>query len=197
MITIVDYGAGNIQSLKNAFRFLGENVSVTSNPEKVIKAEKIVFPGVGNFGSMTKKLRKKGLDKALIQAIKKGTPFLGICLGLQVLFEESRESKGKGLSVIKGKNIKFSKPKKIPQIGWNKLKVKNKKGLLKGMDGKYVYFVNSYYAVPEEKITVYSSNYQGEEFTAGIEKKNVFGLQFHPEKSGKTGLKILKKFCDV
>ncbi len=197
MITIVDYGTGNIQSLKNSLEFLGEKVSVSSDPKKIIKAEKIVFPGVGEFGSMTKKLEKKGLDKALIQAIKQGTPFLGICLGLQALFEESMESKGKGLSIIKGKIVRFSKPKKIPQIGWNQLKVKTNNGLLKGMNGKFVYFVNSYYAVPEEKLTLYTSNYQGEEFTAGIQKENIFAFQFHPEKSGKTGLKILKRFVEL
>jgi len=196
MIAIVNYGAGNIQSLKNVFGFLGEKVSVTNNPEEILKAEKIVFPGVGEFGSTAKAMKKKGLDKALIQAIKKGTPFLGICLGMQLLFEESEESTGKGLSVLNGKIIRFSKPEKIPQIGWNKLDIK-KSRLLKGMQGESVYFVNSYYPVPKEKeIISCTSEYEGEEFVSGIEKKNIFALQFHPEKSGKTGLKILKRFIE-
>jgi len=197
MISIVDYGKGNIQSLKNSLQFLGEKVSVTNNPKEILKAEKIVFPGVGEFGTSIKLLQKKKLDKALIQAIKQGTPFLGICLGLQTLFEESEESKGKGLGVFKGKNKRFSKPKKIPQIGWNKIQVK-KSRLLKRLNGEFFYFVNSYYAVPEEKeIISCTSSYNGEEFVSGIEKENVFAFQFHPEKSGENGLKILKRFSEL
>ncbi len=198
MISIVDYGKGNIQSLKNSLEFLGETVSETNNPKKILKAEKIVFPGVGEFGTMARKLEEKKLDKALIQSIKQGTPFLGICLGLQALFEESEENKGRGFGVFKGKNKRFSKAKKIPQIGWNKIKVKKNNGLLSGLNGKFFYFVNSFYPVPEEKkIISCTSSYQGEEFVSGIEKENVFAFQFHPEKSGKNGLKVLKKFIEL
>lgn len=197
MITIVDYGAGNIQSLKNSFKFLGEKVSVTNNPKEIVNAKKIVFPGVGEFGTSIKLLQEKKLDKALVQAINQGTPFLGICLGLQELFEESDEGKGKGLSVFQGKIKRFSKPKKIPQIGWNKIQVK-KSRLLTESNGEFFYFVNSYYAVPQEKeIVSCTGNYEGEEFVAGIEKENVFAFQFHPEKSGKNGLKILKRFIEL
>ncbi len=189
MTVIIDYGAGNANSVKNALDYLGYDSVITSNPEEALKADKVIFPGVGSFGDAMKELRKRNLDNAIKKFIGSKKPFLGICIGLQVLFEESEESPDvKGLGIFKGKVIKFRKGK-IPQIGWNKIKSKS---IGKG----YAYFVNSYYAAPEDKNIIESiSSYHGK-FVAAIKKDNVFATQFHLEKSGKFGLNILKEWLE-
>jgi len=199
MIAVIDYGAGNLKSVTNALDFLKAKYKVTSNPEDIEKAGKIIFPGVGSFGDCVKALKKRKLFGTLKQQIIK-KPYLGICLGLQILFESSQESPGiKGLSILKGKNKKFSGKLKVPQIGWNSIKITTKKSkLMKGIkDNSYFYFVHSYYVVPKDKkITLTKTNY-GEEFTSSIETGNIFGVQFHPERSGEIGLKVLKNFVEL
>ena len=189
MIAIIDYGAGNANSVKNALDYLGYDSLITSEPEKILEADKVIFPGVGSFGDAMKELKKRKLDRAIKEYIGSKKPFLGICIGLQVLFEQSEESpNAKGLGVFKGKVVKFKKGK-IPQIGWNKIESE------KIGDG-YAYFVNSYYAIPDDKKIIESaSDYHGK-FTAAVKKDNVFASQFHLEKSGKFGLGILKEWLE-
>jgi glutamine amidotransferase len=188
MIGIIDYGCGNLKSVKNALNYLGICSKIVKKPEEIEECEKIILPGVGSFGFAMQSLRKKRLEKPIKDAIKKGIPFLGICLGLQILFEKSEESPGiKGLNILKGKVIKF-KNGKVPQIGWNKITPKRlfKPG--------YCYFVNSYYIIPEDKsIISATTNYFGK-FTSIITYKNITATQFHPEKSGKFGLEILMRW---
>lgn len=191
MITIIDYGAGNLNSVKNALSIIGIEAEIVNNPEKIAVAEKIILPGVGSFGFMMNNLRKNCLDKPIKDAIKKGTPFFGICLGLQALFEESEESKGvKGLGVFEGKVVQFKKGK-VPQIGWNKIIPKNKTIIEDG----YAYFVNSYYVVPKDNSIVCATTKYGVEFTSAIKYKNIIATQFHPEKSGEYGLELLKRWA--
>lgn len=192
MIAIIDYGNGNLNSIKNAFDFLKKESKITGNPKEILQAEKIVFPGVGSFGYMMKQLKEKKLEEPIKESIKNGKPFLGICLGLQALFEESEESpKIKGLSILKGKNIKFRKGK-VPQIGWNSI-IPKKKGIIKK---GFAYFVNSYYAVPKNKeIVLAVTDYFGG-FASAIQKENVIAVQFHPEKSGEFGLNFLKRWAE-
>ena len=190
MISIIDYGAGNISSIKNALNFLGEKNKVVSNPEDIKSADKIIFPGVGSFGYMMQELNKKGLANAIKKAIAKGTPYLGICLGLQALFEESEESPGiKGLGIFKGKVVKFTKGK-IPQIGWNKI-IPKKDNIF---TNSYVYFVNSYYVTPENKDIIATTTEYYKEFTSAIQYKNITAVQFHPEKSGNKGIELLRRW---
>lgn len=198
MITIIDYGMGNLKSLTNAFRFLGENVRLVVSSEEIQKAEKLVFPGVGNFAEAVQNLKRKKIYSAIKKGVKSGIPFLGICLGLQLLFEESQEAPGeKGLAVFKGKILRF-KNVKTPHIGWNKIKVQKKSKILKGAgNNSFVYFMHSFFADPKDhKIISAKTNY-GKDFCSAIESENIFGVQFHPEKSGKVGLKILKNFIEI
>jgi len=198
MITIIDYGMGNLKSIESSFRYLGARVKITNNPKEIEKAKKLVFPGVGNFGEAMKNLKRKKIDLSIKKSIQKGASFLGICLGLQLLFEESEEAlKIKGLSIFKGKVLKFKKVK-IPQIGWNQIRIQKKSKILKGIkDGNFVYFMHSFYVEPiDEKIIVAETNYE-KNFCSVIESKNIFGVQFHPEKSGKVGLKILENFVKL
>jgi len=190
MIAIIDYGSGNLTSVKNAFDYLQVESRIVSTPEEIDAADKIVLPGVGTFGFMMDNLRKKRLETPILNAIKGGKPFLGICLGFQVLFEESEESKGvKGLGIFKGKVIKFRKGK-VPQIGWNKI-IPAKKSIFR--EG-YAYFVNSYYVKPREKnIIAAKSDYFGD-FVSAIRYNKVIGVQFHPEKSGDFGLRVLRRW---
>lgn len=184
MIAIIDFGAGNVNSVKKALDYLGEYSVITSNPGEILKADRIVFPGVGNFGDVMKQLKKKKIDTAIKKSIEMKKHFLGICIGLQVLFEESEESpKIKGLGILKGRVKRFTKGK-IPQIGWNKIISESNTG--------YVYFVNSYYAVPDDATVIDSVSEYYIDFVASVKKNNIFATQFHPEKSGKFGLKILK-----
>lgn len=198
MVTIVDYGMGNLRSLKNAFEFLGEEVSVTSSSQKIAKAKKIVLPGVGNFGKAVENLNKQKITPVLKKSIQQGVAFLGICLGLQLLFEKSEESPGvKGLTIFQGKAVRF-KGVKIPQIGWNQLEIQKRSAILKGIAKKgFVYFVHSFYVEVKDKKIIASMTHYGKDFCSAVESKNIFGLQFHPEKSGKIGLGILKNFIKL
>jgi len=198
MITIIDYGMGNLHSLANALQFLGEKVKIANGPKEIARAKKLIFPGVGNFGKAIENLKKRKIGPILQNSIEKGTPFLGICLGLQLLFEESQEAPGvKGLGVFKGKIIRFQKVK-IPQIGWNQLKIQKKSKILKGIrDKSFVYFMHSFYPQPEDKKIISALTNYGKDFCSAVELKNIFGVQFHPEKSGKIGLKILKNFVEL
>lgn len=190
MIGIIDYGAGNLQSVKNALDKLGAEYLVVDKPEKMQQADKIILPGVGSFGFMMQSLREKGLEEPLKKSIADGIPALGICLGLQVLFEESEESPGiKGLCIFRGKVVRFSNGK-VPQIGWNNI-MPRKKGIF---DKGYVYFVNSYYAVPEEKSVIAATTDYFGTFASAIQCKNVTAVQFHPEKSGEFGINIIRRW---
>jgi len=190
MIAIVDYGAGNLMSIKNALDFIKVKSKITDNAEEIVKADKIIFPGVGNFGNVMSNLEDRKLTKTIKKFIESKKPFLGICIGLQILFEESEESPGiKGLGILKGRVARFKKGK-IPQIGWNFVKSKDK--LIK--DG-YYYFVNSFYVTPEDKSVILAETDYFAKFTSAIKKDNIIAMQFHPEKSGSIGLKFLTKWC--
>ncbi len=207
-IAIIDYGAGNLSSVKNALDNLGIKSIITDNPDKILAADKIIFPGVGNFGFMMNQLRKKNLDLAIRKAVSDGKKFLGICLGMQALFEESEESHGvKGLGIFKGKVMKFNAGK-VPQIGWNKIissrvisskanekSIKsNKKNIFKD---EYMYFVNSYYVVPEDKAIIAAKTDYFGEFASAVQYKNIAAVQFHPEKSGKQGIELLRRWLKL
>ena len=203
MIAIIDYGVGNLFSLKSSFAAIGADVVVTSDPAVIASAERIILPGVGAFEDAAAKLRASGLDKVIYSEVKKGKPLLGICLGMQMLFERSYEyGEHKGLGLIPGsvKPIKddVSADLKIPHIGWNPLHMSNPKDeLFKYIeDGDCVYFVHSYYACDCDEYVIATAEY-GKELTAAVRNKNVWGAQFHPEKSGKVGLMILKAFCEM
>ena len=196
MIAIVDYGAGNLASVKKAFDRLEVESIVTSDPSVVVKAEKIVVPGVGHF-TATSVLATTGLRDAALDAIGRHTPFLGICVGMQWLFESSEEApKTEGLGRFQGICRRFPAEVKSPQVGWNQLNVRGESRLLAGVaDGSFVYFTHSYRA-PVVAETVAVTEYGGY-FSAAVERDNVFGVQFHPEKSSEIGLRILKNFCEI
>jgi imidazole glycerol-phosphate synthase subunit HisH len=189
MIAIIDYGSGNLKSVKKAFEKIGIDTIITNKKKEIEKANKIVLPGVGSFGFIMKKLKNKDLEKSIKKAIKNGKPYLGICLGMQILFEESEESPGvKGLGILKGKVKKFKKGK-VPQIGWNKIIPKNK--IFKN---DFFYFVNSFYVIPSNKKIIASTTKYFQNFASAIKYKNITAVQFHPEKSGKAGLKFLDRW---
>ena len=203
MITIVDYGVGNLFSLKSSFGSLGEDVLVSGDPERIASASKIVLPGVGAFGDAADKLRALGMDRALRAAASRGTPLLGICLGMQLLFDNSYEyGEHEGLGLIPGsvRPIADVIPAglKIPHIGWNALHFTEKPcPLFKNVrEGECVYFVHSYYAADCATAVVATAEY-GAELTAAVQRENVYGCQFHPEKSGRVGLSILRAFCEL
>lgn len=203
MIAIVDYGVGNLFSLKSSFDQIGAKTFVTGNAEEIKNADKIILPGVGAFGDAAKKLRESGLFDVLISEAKSGKKILGICLGMQLLFEKSFEyGEHEGLGLIKGEIRPISEviPKdyKIPHIGWNALNfTKAQNELFKYIkDGDFVYFVHSFYGANCEDSLIASSSY-GAPLTAAVAKDNVYGCQFHPEKSGEVGLNILKAFCEM
>ncbi len=201
-IVIVDYGVGNLFSLVSSFRKIGAEVIVTSDKETIANAEKIILPGVGAFGDAIAKLRATGLDKVIINAANKGTPLMGICLGMQLLFERSFEfGCYDGLGLIKGSVIqmenKIEKGLKIPHIGWNSLTFKQNSPLLKNTkEGDFVYFVHSFFVDGENESAVAVTDY-GASITACVGQGNIMGCQFHPEKSGEVGLGILKAFCEI
>ena len=202
MIAIIDYGVGNLFSLASSFKAIGYETVVTGDPEIIKNADKLILPGVGAFGDAVKKLRDSGLDQIVIEEVNNGKNLLGICLGMQMLFEKSFEyGEHNGLGLIKGKVIPMENtiPQnlKIPHIGWNSLHFKNNSPLFKYInDGDCVYFVHSYYAENCENSLIATTEY-GKELTAAVQNKNVFGCQFHPEKSGNVGLNILKAFCEM
>lgn len=202
MIAIIDYGVGNLFSLESSFNAIGQAVKITSSPDDLQKSERIVLPGVGAFGDAAEKLFSSGLAEPLINEARKGKNILGICLGMQLFFTKSYEfGEFDGLNLIPGsvKAIANVIPEnlKIPQMGWNSLNFTNKSEIFsRSHDGDFVYFVHSYAAFcPEEFITA-TTNY-GADLTAAVQNKNVYGVQFHPEKSGKIGLEILKAFCEI
>lgn len=198
MIAIIDYDAGNIKSVEKALISLGEKAVITRDREEILAADKVILPGVGAFGDAMDKIRSYGLEEVIHEVVDKGTPFLGICLGLQLLFESSEESKGvKGLGLLKGEIVKIpdNQGLKVPQIGWNSLKFPNKGKLFAGIDEEsYVYFVHSYYLKAKEPEIVVATTDYATLIHASVEKGNIFACQFHPEKSSDVGLKILENF---
>lgn len=195
MIAIIDYGSGNLRSIANAFRRIGADVSVTSDPQILDAADALVLPGVGAFGSAMAKL--EGLRETLLGNIRDGKPFLGICLGLQVLLSESQESPGvQGLDLIPGRVIRIPPGNKVPHMGWNQLIIVKDSQLLEGAEDEYFYFVHSYYAEPYTDVVVARTDY-GVEMTAAIESDNIHATQFHPEKSGEAGLDVLRNFVEI
>ncbi|MBQ4510438.1 MAG: imidazole glycerol phosphate synthase subunit HisH [Clostridia bacterium] len=202
MIAIIDYGVGNLFSLTSSFKYVGADVVVTSSIDEIKKADKIILPGVGAFGDAIKKLKDTGLDKIVIEEAKNGKPLMGICLGMQLLFEKSYEyGVHDGLGLLKGSVVPMEnyidKDLKIPHIGWNALSIKKESPLFKYLkNGDCVYFVHSYFAKNCDESLLATTEY-GKELTAAVAYKNIYGCQFHPEKSGEVGLKILKAFCEL
>lgn len=201
MIAIIDYGAGNLRSVEKAFAYLGYETVVSSDEKEILSADKVVLPGVGAFGDAMDMLRRSGLDETVKKAVAGNIPLIGICLGMQMLFEESEEGPGvPGLGIFKGKIKRFEETPgfKIPQIGWNSIKIKEGSRLFKDIpDDSYVYFVHSYYLKADDENIVAAKCDYIHPFHAAIECKNVFACQFHPEKSGKTGLKMLSNFAEI
>ena len=202
MIAIIDYGVGNLFSLKSSLAFIGEEAVVTSDIDVISKADRIILPGVGAFGDAAKKLYESGLDKVVKEEVKKGKPLLGICLGMQLLFEKSYEyGEHEGLGFIKG-NVRFMEgvipdDLQIPHIGWNALKFTKPSKLYKYIkEGDCVYFVHSYFGADCEDSVTAVAEY-GADLTASVENGNVYGTQFHPEKSGEVGMNILRAFCEI
>ncbi len=199
MIAIIDYDAGNLKSVQKALAFLGEESQATRSPREILAADKIILPGVGAFGESMDQLKKYGLDKVIKEAAAQGTPFLGICLGLQLLFEGSDESSGvEGLHILEGRirRIPDAPGLKIPHIGWNSLHLEGQGRLFAGIpEGAFVYFVHSYYLKAADEAIVKASTEYGVKIHASVEQGNVFACQFHPEKSSGVGLKILENFA--
>ena len=205
MVAIIDYDAGNVKSVEKALQFLGQETVLTRDPGKILGADRVILPGVGAFGDAMKRLEDYGLVDVIRKVVQNGTPFLGICLGLQLLFESSEESPGvQGLGILKGRIVRIpegegpdKKPLKIPHIGWNSLEFPKAGRLFEGvLPQSYVYFVHSYYLKAEEDIVTARTRY-GVSIDASVEKGNVFACQFHPEKSSETGLLILKNFVGI
>ncbi len=201
MIAIIDYDAGNVKSVEKALKFLGQEAVLTRDKDILLNAEKVILPGVGSFGNAMEKLHQYDLVDVIYQIVKKGTPFLGICLGLQLMFESSEESPGvKGLGLLKGQIVRIPEADglKVPQIGWNDLQFPKDSKLFKGFSGgEYVYFVHSYYLQAEDERDVAATTEYGVHIHAAVEHGNVFACQFHPEKSADVGLHILKNFIAI
>ena len=201
MIAIIDYDAGNIKSVEKAFQYIGEDTVVSRDKDVILSADKVVLPGVGSFGDAMEKLRDYDLIDTINKVVENNTPFLGICLGLQLLFESSYETPGvEGLGLLKGKIVKIPPAPglKIPHMGWNSLHLQNDGRLFKGIpEETYVYFVHSYYLQAEEPEIVKATTQYGVTIHASVEKDNIFACQFHPEKSSRYGLKILENFAKL
>ena len=201
MIAIIDYDAGNIKSVEKALQKLGAEVIITKDAEVILNADKVILPGVGAFGDAMANLNKYGLVDVIHKVVEKGTPFLGICLGLQLLFERSDETPGvQGLGILKGEILRIPEngELKIPHMGWNSLHLQNNGRLYKGLqENAYVYFVHSYYLRAQEEEIVKATTEYSVNIHASVEKGNVFACQFHPEKSSDVGLKILKNFVEL
>ena len=201
MVAIIDYDAGNIKSVENAVRFLGHEVTVTSKAEEILCADHIILPGVGAFGDAMKRLSGAGLEETIRQAVDREIPFLGICLGLQLIFEESEESPGvKGLGLLPGRirRIPEGDGRKVPQIGWNDLSFPRSSRLFAGTpEGSYVYFVHSYYLEAGDPADVAARTQYGVSIDAAVEHGKLFACQFHPEKSERIGMQILENFLNL
>ena len=201
MIGLIDYDAGNLRSVEKALEALGETPMITRDKDELLKADKVILPGVGSFGDAMGKLEQYGLVDVIHEIVRKGTPLLGICLGLQLLFESSEESPGvKGLSILPGKILRLPDQPgyKIPHMGWNSLDIREGTRLFDGIgQGSYVYFVHSYYLKAEDEEIVAASTEYTAHIHAAVERGNVFACQFHPEKSSAVGLKILKNFVEL
>jgi imidazole glycerol phosphate synthase glutamine amidotransferase subunit len=197
VIAIIDYGAGNLRSVQNTLDEIGATYQVLSGPEGLAKAAKVILPGVGHFGQMMRALDGRRLRTPVLERIRAGIPFLGICLGLQALFSESEEApEVRGFDVFSGAVRRFPQDARVPHMGWNELERRRESRLLQGLGERpYVYFAHSYY-VPEGPATAVASTYTNP-YTAILEHENLFGVQFHPEKSGPVGLKIVKNFLEL
>ncbi len=200
MIAIIDYDAGNIKSVEKALQYLGEEAVITRDAGEILMADKVILPGVGAFGDAMEKLNRYGLVPVIHEVVEKGIPFLGICLGLQLMFESSEEAPGvEGLGLLKGKIVRIPEGDglKVPHMGWNSLSFPKEGRLFAGIpENSYVYFVHSYYLQAEEDIVTATAEY-GVTIHASVEKGNVFACQFHPEKSSHTGLTILENFVEL
>ena len=199
MIAIVDYGMGNLRSVQKAFERVGHAATVTDRAEAVGRAERVVLPGVGAFGDAMANLKRAGLVDPLVAAISEGRPFLGICLGLQLLFAESEEmGRHRGLGILPGRVRRFPEGERVPQIGWNQIHIQRQTPLLEGIpDGSFFYFVHSYYADPDDRADIVTTTDYGIDYTSIAGRGRAFGIQFHPEKSQDLGLRILKNFAEL
>ncbi len=201
MIAIIDYGMGNLRSVEKGFARVGHLATVTSDPAAIAQAERVVLPGVGAFGDAMRELRERGLVDPILAAIDGGKPFLGICLGLQLLFDTSYEDgQHQGLGVIPGEVVRFLVPAgyKLPHMGWNQLGIRRPAPLLAGLkEGTDVYFVHSYYVVPQDPTVIATETEYPEPFCSMIWRDNLFATQFHPEKSQSRGLAMLKNFAEL
>ncbi|MGD2027282.1 MAG: imidazole glycerol phosphate synthase subunit HisH [Anaerolineales bacterium] len=200
MIVVINYGVGNLHSVRKAVEYVGGDVVVTGDAETIMRAEKVILPGVGAFQDGMVGLQSRGLTQILLDAVKQGKLLLGICLGMQLLFSESEEQGAhQGLDLISGKVVLFDQPGiKVPQIGWNQVAASKPSALLHGIqEGDYVYFNHSYYCIPEEDGVALTRTDYGSSFVSAVEKNNIYGVQFHPEKSQRVGLKILKNFVEL
>ncbi len=201
MITVIDYDAGNIMSVIKAFEYLGEKVLLTADENEILNADRIILPGVGNFGDCMAELNKRDLPPVIKKAVASGIPFMGICLGLQLMFDDSEEAQGvEGLRLLEGhvKRLPKKDDLKIPNIGWNSLDLPRESRLFEGIeDGSFVYFVHSYYLAAKDEDIVCATIDYGTRVHAAVEKDNIFGCQFHPEKSSETGLNIIRNFLKV
>jgi glutamine amidotransferase len=203
MIAIIDYGMGNLRSVQKGFERMGREAVVTREPHTILDASKVVLPGVGAFPDCMRNLEEFGLIDAVQKSIRSGKPFLGICLGLQLLFTESEEfGISKGLDIIKGRVIRFKGPEfkglKIPHMGWNSLAIKRRPPAMQDVpEGSHVYFVHSFHVVPEDKSVIATTTSYGIDFVSSIWKDNIIAVQFHPEKSQALGLSMLKRFGEM
>jgi imidazole glycerol-phosphate synthase subunit HisH len=201
MIAIIDYDAGNLKSVEKALVHIGEQAIITRDQDEILKADKVILPGVGSFGDAMKKLHKYNLVETIKGVADRKTPFLGICLGLQLMFESSEEYEGvNGLSLLEGKIVRIPDKEnlKIPHIGWNSLNINPSSKLFKGIEeNSYVYFVHSFYLKAKNRDEVAATTEYSTTLDAAVEKNNIFACQFHPEKSGKVGLKILQNFAKL
>lgn len=199
MISIVDYGMGNLRSVQKALEFIGAEAEITDDNDKILNSRGIILPGVGAFPDAMDNIKKLDIDTVLNEAVNEGTPLMGICLGMQLLFDESEEVRNtKGLGFLRGKIKKFNVDLKIPHMGWNNLIIDSDCEILKDVkEGSYVYFVHSYYAQIQEEEVLKAHSFYGINTPAVVSKGNVFGLQFHPEKSGEPGMQMLKNFWEL
>ena len=199
MITVINYRMGNLRSVAKALELSGRSVSVSSDPGDILRADSVVLPGVGAFSTGMKNLEALGLIPAIIETVKKGRPFLGICLGMQLMFEKSREGeKCPGIGLLKGEVKRFDSRLRVPHVGWNTVRTGRDSRLFQGIpDGSHFYFVHSYYAQPRDGEIILGTTQYGIEFASAVQKDNIFLTQFHPEKSHEKGLRLLSNFCSL